>query len=53
MNEVTICCKVSCEVRMNCGKFQRALDVNSGKIRNGYAEVKCESRSQFEVGKQM
>ena len=43
MNEVTICCKVSCEVRMNCGKFQRALDVNSGKIIKGYYEVeKCE-----------
>ena len=49
MSEILICCNVSCDVRMECGKFQRALDVNGGKIRNGYAEVKCENRNQYEI----
>jgi hypothetical protein len=51
MNEILICCDVVCDVRMECGNFLRALDVNGGKIRNGYAEVKCENRKQYEIAR--
>ena len=46
--EITICCNVSCSERFTCQKFSRALDVNSGKILKGYAEVKCERCSEYE-----
>lgn len=45
---VTICCDVGCSLRLECAKFNRALDVNSGKIRSGYVEVKCENGSEYE-----
>lgn len=45
---ITICCDVSCRVRLECAKFTRALEVNSGRIRSGYVEVKCENGSEYE-----
>jgi hypothetical protein len=42
-NNISICCKTDCPHRMECAKFARALDVNSGKITSGYYIVdKCE-----------
>lgn len=42
-NSISICCNVKCPDRHDCAKFQRALDVNSGKIQSGYYEIeKCE-----------
>lgn len=42
-NIVSICCNVHCTERFTCAKFSRALDVNGGKIKANYYEVKkCE-----------
>ena len=45
---VTICCNISCSLRLGRAKFARALEVNSGKIKNGYVEVKCSGGSEYE-----
>lgn len=44
---MTICCDVTCPRRMECAKFQRALDVNAGKSRV-YDIVQCERLSEYE-----
>ena len=44
---MTICCKVSCPQRLECALFQRALDVNSGKIKV-YEEVECVNFNHYE-----
>lgn len=43
----TICCKVDCPQRMECGQFQRALDVNAGKEKV-YEIVECVNYSRYE-----
>ena len=48
MEQITICCNVSCAERFSCQKFSRAMDVNAGKIRANYIEVKCERFSEYE-----
>lgn len=45
---IEICCNVECPQRWDCQKFQRALDVNSGKIVKDYKEVKCERCNEYE-----
>ena len=40
---ISICVDLKCPSRFDCKKFARALDVNSGKITNGYYIIeKCE-----------
>lgn len=40
---ISICVDLKCGWRLDCKKFARALDVNSGKITKGYYIVeKCE-----------
>lgn len=42
-NSIAICCKIDCPNKFTCAKFGRALDVNSGKIKQGYYIVeKCD-----------
>jgi hypothetical protein len=41
-NSVSICCDVACPERFSCAQFARAMDVNAGKIINGYYIIeKC------------
>lgn len=44
---MTICCDVTCPQRMECRKFQRALDVNAGKEKV-YSIVECNGFSEYE-----
>ena len=48
VEQVTICCDVTCPERFSCQKFARAMDVNGGKITNGYTIVKCEKFKEYE-----
>ena len=41
--KIPICCNTQCPERFSCGKFSRAMDVNSGKILGNYYIIeKCE-----------
>lgn len=44
---MTICCDMTCSVRMECRKFLNALDVNSGKAKD-YQIVECNHADQYE-----
>ncbi len=44
---VSICCDVTCTIRMECQKFLRALDVNGGKIMV-YDVIKCMNHGEYE-----
>lgn len=48
MEKTTICCNVNCPEKFTCQKFSRALDVNSGKIKANYVEIKCEKFNEYE-----
>lgn len=48
MEKTTICCNVNCSEKFTCQKFSRALDVNSGKIKANYVEIKCEKFNEYE-----
>ena len=42
-NTIAICVDIKCPSRLDCKKFTRALDVNSGKITKGYYIIeKCD-----------
>lgn len=42
MEKVAICVDLKCPSRLDCKKFTRALDVNSGKIKEYYIIDKCD-----------
>ena len=44
---MTICCAVTCPERMECAKFARALEVNSGR-KAAYEIVECINFSEYE-----
>ena len=48
MEEVNICCNVSCQLRFSCQTFSRAVDVNMGKIRSGYRIIECKNANFYE-----
>lgn len=48
MDEITICCNVTCPIRFTCATFARAIDVNSGKVTGGYRIIECVKSNHYE-----
>ena len=44
---MTICTNVTCPQRMECAQFQRAIDVNAGKVKV-YDIIECNHCDRYE-----